>query len=112
MQAMRYQFDTNGRLLTETNELTATTTTYVYNGNTVTVSTNEGDEYTADIDSEGRLASVTTRQGEISLSWQGDTKRLASTTLYGLTRTFDYNDSRFPDALTDITNSNGIRDVE
>ncbi|MCG8040120.1 MAG: DUF6531 domain-containing protein [Candidatus Thiodiazotropha endolucinida] len=103
-------YDSEGRLHTRTNS-SGQTTLFTYNesGYLDTVIGPFGDRLVYHYDSANRLVTITTPDGDLGYGYDTEGRLISVTYPDNRTRQYHYEDSRFPNHLTGITDANGDR---
>ncbi|MCG7923069.1 MAG: DUF6531 domain-containing protein [Candidatus Thiodiazotropha lotti] len=104
------QYDSEGKLNSSTNSNGQTTLfTYDEDGHLHRVIGYFGDTLTYSYDATGRLASINTPDGDLNYGYDAENRLISVTYPDNRTRQYHYEDSRFPNHLTGITDENGDR---
>ncbi|MCG7921412.1 MAG: DUF6531 domain-containing protein [Candidatus Thiodiazotropha lotti] len=103
-------YDSEGRLHTSTNS-SGQTTLFTYNetGYLDTVISPFGARLTYHYDGSGRLVTINTPDGDLGYGYDTEGRLVSVTYPDNRTRQYHYEDSRFPNHLTGITDANGHR---
>ncbi|OZG75213.1 hypothetical protein BTA51_02175 [Hahella sp. CCB-MM4] len=106
---IRRQYNANGELIRAEQLSSGNYVTYTYNENEIIAKDNHNRTLRIGIDSDGTLRSLTTPDNSTyTYTYAGDNLVVAAHS-NGSSRTYHYEDERFPHALTGITDEKGVR---